>query len=66
MKIENIADRAVRAAMESLEPELKKGSCGYAKFVLIQEGLKSSLRTSLTKHLVQPQPLHKFGGSIRV
>ena len=51
IQIENISDEAVKAAMKSLEPALKKGCCGYAKFVLIQEGLKSTLRTSLTKHL---------------
>ena len=51
MKIENIVDRAVKAAMESLGPELKKNSCGYAKFVLIQQGLASTLRSSLTKHI---------------
>jgi hypothetical protein len=45
-----VTDKAVRAAMTSLLPELKKKSCGYAKFVLIQQGLTSTLRKSLTQH----------------
>jgi hypothetical protein len=42
--------KAVRAAMETLAPELKKRSCGYAKYVLISESLTKSLQASISKH----------------
>mgnify|MGYP000203320660 FL=1 len=42
-----ITDKAITAAMQAIEDDLRKNSCGYAKMVIIRNSLVANLRQSL-------------------
>ena len=51
MKNDIITDKAITAAMQAIEDDLRENSCGYAKMVIIRNSLITSLRQSLGKNL---------------
>jgi hypothetical protein len=46
-----ITDKAITAAMQVIEDDLRKNSCGYAKMVIIRNSLVANLRQSLNPNL---------------
>jgi len=51
MKNDIITDKAITAAMQVIEDDLRKNSCGYAKMVIIRNSLVANLRQSLNQNL---------------
>lgn len=51
MKNDIITDKAITAAMQVIEGDLRKNSCGYAKMVIIRNSLVANLRQSLNQNL---------------
>jgi hypothetical protein len=51
MKNDIITDKAITAAMQVIEDDLRKNSCGYAKMVIIRNSLVANLRQSLNPNL---------------
>ena len=66
MKNDIITDKAITAAMQAIEDDLRKNSCGYAKMVIIRNSLVANLRQSLDWNLDWPvfrgriPPFQKF------
>ncbi|MDC0142959.1 hypothetical protein OAK45_00340 [Verrucomicrobia bacterium] len=51
MKNDIITDKAITAAMQAIETDLRKNSCGYAKMVIIRNSLVANLKASLNQGL---------------
>tara|TARA_Y100001960_G_scaffold288350_1_gene327332 strand:+ start:2731 stop:2889 length:159 start_codon:yes stop_codon:yes gene_type:complete len=50
MKNELITDKAVSAAMEAIEKDLRESQCSYARMVIIRNSLIDNLRQSLQQN----------------
>jgi len=44
-----ITDKAITAAMQAIEDDLRQNSCGYAKMVIIRNSLLANLKQSLSQ-----------------
>jgi hypothetical protein len=51
MKNDIITEKAISAAMQAIEEDLRENSCGYAKRVIIRNSLITNLRQSLSQNL---------------
>jgi hypothetical protein len=51
MKIDNLTEKAISAAMQAIEEDLRRNSCGYAKRVIIRNSLIVNLRQALSQNL---------------